>query len=283
MWMQGLAWPMKRGVVAVAFLVVLTVAAQAERRVALVIGVDAYETVRALDNAVSDARDIRDTLEDLGFEDVVLEPNRDLRQMRKALEKFRSDAAGADVALIFFTGHGVEIAGENRLLPVDADDTGLDALRASTLPLEEVRATVAAVGKVGLILLDACRDDPLGPDALDADVAEMAKPGLGRVGRAENILFAFAAAPGQTASDGGADGGSPFASALAKYLPTDGLEIRSVLTLVQQDVYDDSDGAQLPYVESGLPRMFFATTCNWSSSRARTAAIGDGRRHAGHS
>ena len=165
MWRRGLVWPMKRGVVAAVFVLVLTMAAQAEQRVALVIGQDTYETVRALDNAVSDARAIRTSLENLGFDPVFFEPNRDLLRMRKALEKFRSDAAGADVALVFFTGHGVEIAGENRLLPVDADDSSLEALKASTLPLEEVRATVAAVGKVGLILLDACRDDPFGTDA----------------------------------------------------------------------------------------------------------------------
>jgi tetratricopeptide (TPR) repeat protein len=84
-------------------------------------------------------------------------------------------------------------------------------------------------------------------------------PGLGRVGRAENVLFSFSAAPGQTASDG-AGGNSEFSAALAKFLPTDGLEIRSVLTLVQQDVYDQSRGKQLPYVESGLPKLFFAAS-----------------------
>ena len=67
---------------------------------------------------------------------------------------------GADVALVFFAGHGIEIAGDNRLLPVDADASSLEALKATTLPLEEVRETVAAIAKVGLIMLDACRNDP---------------------------------------------------------------------------------------------------------------------------
>ncbi|TIX46777.1 MAG: peptidase C14, partial [Mesorhizobium sp.] len=75
----------------------------------------------------------------------------------------------------------------------------------------------------------------------------------------ENILFAFAAAPGETAADGSGQN-SPFTAALTKYLGTDGLEIRSVLTLVQQEVYDLSRGKQLPYVESGLPQLFFAAT-----------------------
>ena len=113
--------------------------ALAERRVALVIGEDGYKTIRKLDNAVDDAKSVGDTLEQLGFE-VTLETNRDLKRVRRALEDFRDDGAGADVALVYFAGHGVEISGDNRLLPIDADASSLDALKASTLPLEEVRA-----------------------------------------------------------------------------------------------------------------------------------------------
>ena len=256
-----------------AVLVLAAGVAHAERRVALVIGADDYRTIRKLDNAVDDAQAIGDMLEKLDFE-VTVETNRDLRRTRRALEDFREDGAGADVALVFFAGHGVEIGGQNRLLPVDADASSLEALNSSTLPLEEVRETVTSVAKVGLVMLDACRNDPFGAAAEGAgeakdggsdrsavsiakDVADNAKPGLGRVGRAEGILFAFSAAPGETASDG-ADGHSPFAEALIEYLGTEGLEVRSALTLVQQEVYDKSRGEQLPYVESGLPTLFFA-------------------------
>ena len=238
--------------------------AHAERRMALVIGEDGYKTIRKLDNAVNDAKSVADTLEALGFE-VSLEADRDLRRLRRALDDFREDAVGADVALVYFAGHGVEISGDNRLLPIDADASSLDALKSSTLPLEEVRATVAEVSKVGLIILDACRNDPFGSasgDGSGRSVVAIApdkdvKPGLGRIGRAEGILFAFSAAPGETAADG-ADGHSPFAEALVKYLGTKGLEVRSALTLVQQEVYDVSRGKQLPYVENGLPTLFFA-------------------------
>ena len=256
---------MLRVVAAIAFMVFAGVAS-AERRVALVMGDDDYRTVRKLDNAINDARTLEETLKKLGF-DVFLEPDRDLRRMRRALDDFREDAKGADVALVFFAGHGVEISGENRLLPIDADASSLKALEASSLPLEEVRATVSAASKIGLIILDACRNDPFGAgDGAGRGVVVLAgnkdvKPGLGRIGRAENTLFAFSAAPGETASDG-ADGHSPFTIALAKYLGTDGLEIRSVLTLVQQEVYDLSRGKQLPYVESGLPKLFFASTAS---------------------
>lgn len=249
-----------------AFLVaVMSLAAHAERRVALVMAANDYRTIRPLDNAVNDAVAIEEALRGLGFE-VFLETNRDLRRMRRALEDFEEDAEGADVALVFFAGHGVEIAGENRLLPVDADASSLERLKETSLPLEEVRDTIARVGRIGLIVLDACRDDPFGAAGgggrgaapLQERVVEMVAPGLGRMGRSENVLYAFSAAPGQTAADG-AGGNSPFTEALARYLGSDGLEIRSVLTLVQQEVYDRTSGDQLPYVESGLPRLFFAS------------------------
>ncbi|AZO46018.1 peptidase C14 [Mesorhizobium sp. M7D.F.Ca.US.005.01.1.1] len=241
-----------------------TATVAAERRVALVIADDDYRLIRPLANPVHDGEAMGAVLKKLGFE-VVLETNRDLRRMRRALDDFRQDAKGADVALVYFSGHGVEISGDNRLLPVDADASSLDALEKTSLPLEEVRDTVAATAKVGLIMLDACRSDPFsgtvgegrGATSLAKDVAEKVRPGLGRTGRAENILFAFSAAPGETAADGTGQN-SPFTTALTKYLGTDGLEIRSVLTLVQQEVYDLSRGKQLPYVESALPQLFFA-------------------------
>ncbi|WP_244482903.1 caspase family protein [Mesorhizobium sp. Root102] len=238
--------------------------AMAERRVALVIAADDYRLIRPLANPVHDGEAMEAVLKKLGFE-VILETNRDLRRMRRALDDFREDAKGADVALVYFSGHGVEISGDNRLLPVDADASSFDALEKTSLPLEEVRDAVAATAKVGLIMLDACRSDPFsgtvregrGATSLAKDVTDKVKPGLGRTGRAENILFAFSAAPGETAADGNGQN-SPFTTALTKYLGTDGLEIRSVLTLVQQEVYDLSRGKQLPYVESGLPQLFFA-------------------------
>ncbi|MGX5829717.1 caspase family protein [Mesorhizobium sp. 43Arga] len=250
------------------FALLLTIAttatAVAERRVALVMADNDYRLVRPLANPVHDGEAMEAALKKLGFE-VILETNRDLRRMRRALDDFRQDAKGADVALVYFSGHGVEISGDNRLLPVDADASSLDQLNKTSMPLEEVRDAVAATAKVGLIVLDACRSDPFsassgdgrGATSLAKDVADKIKPGLGRVGRAENILFAFSAAPGETAADGTGEN-SPFTTALTKYLGTDGLEIRSVLTLVQQEVYDVSRGKQLPYVESGLPKLFFA-------------------------
>ncbi len=257
-------WEVLLRVILATFIVIFTVSiALADKRVALVFGSDRYEHIRPLSNAVNDARAVEDTLDELGFE-VTSESNRNLRQMRRALEEFADTAAGADVALVFFAGHGVEIAGENRLLPTDASSASLEALNSSSLPLNEIQQTISQIAKIGLILLDACRDDPFatasdphGRGVKALNLPDIVRPGLGRLGKAENTLFAFSAAPGKTASDG-EGGNSPFTSALVKFLGTDGLEIRSVLTLVRQEVYDRTRGSQIPYVEDGLPEIFFA-------------------------
>lgn len=239
-------------------------AAWAGQRVALVFSAEAYEFLRPLKNPGKDADSVAETLKGLGFK-VFAESDRDLKRMRRALEDFREDARGAEVAVIYFAGHGVEIGGENRVLATDADSESVERLKDTSLPLEELRAAAASVAPVSILLIDACRDDPFGESAGEgrsarpvAGVVKAAvKPGLGRVGQAENAIFAFAAAPGATALDG-ADGHSPFAAALAKHLGVNGLEIRSALTLVQQEVYAETGGRQLPYVEGALPSLFFA-------------------------
>ncbi|MFK7837860.1 MAG: caspase family protein [Sulfitobacter sp.] len=253
-----------RSLLAVVALVTWASTALAERRVALIFGANTYDTLRPLKNAVNDARAIEDALEALDFE-VFSEKNRDLKRMRRALEDFEEDATGADVAFVFFAGHGVEIAGDNRLLPTDADASTVDSLKATSLSLNEIQTRIGTVAKSALIVLDACRDDPFalrsdpaGRGAFSLEVTETVKPGLGRMGSADRTLFAFSAAPGETASDGDGNN-SPFTTALTRYLGTEGLEIRSVLTLVQQEVYDRTNGRQLPYVESGLPNLFFAS------------------------
>ncbi len=246
----------------VAMIFGLASAALAERRVALVLAAEDYKQVRKLDNPVNDARAVETLLEGLGFE-VWLETDRDLKRMRRALDDFRTDAKGADVALVFFAGHGVALQGVNYLLPTDADPASSQKLAETSLPLEEVRNALAEVAPMAIVLLDACRDDPFAagasgsedgrgavPLAGDPPDAPKPQPGLGRIGRADGVVFAFSAAPGETASDGQGDN-SPFTAALLRHFGTGGVELKSALTLVQQDVYDRSRGHQLPYIESG--------------------------------
>jgi uncharacterized caspase-like protein len=241
-------------------------ASLAEKRVALLLAAEDYDQIRPLSNPANDARALEEVLEKLDFQ-VFIETNRDLKRTRRALEDFKEDAKGADVALLFFAGHGVAIDGVNYLLPTDVDVSSSARLAETSLPLSEAQAVIQSVAPVAIILLDACRDDPFagggtdegrGATALEDDppTAPKPTPGLGRIGRADGVLFAFAAAPGETASDGD-EQNSPFTAALVRHFATAGVELRTALTLVQQDVYDRSRGKQLPYIESGLPELVF--------------------------
>lgn len=237
----------------------------AEGRFALVLAQADYDHLRDLKNPISDATAIAGMLQNLGFE-VTLETDRDARRTRRALEDFAEDAAGASLALVYYSGHGTEVQGENRLLPTDTQADSPDALAASSLPLSEVVDTLADIAPASILLVDACRNDPFvgtplegmsrGAVALSADQPPVLGPGFARVGRAEGLVYAFATAPGDTASDG-TDDHSPFADALLRHLGTPGLELRTALTLATQDVYDRTRGDQTPYFESGLPDLVF--------------------------
>jgi uncharacterized caspase-like protein len=248
-----------------------------EKRVALVIGIGDYETARKLSNPVSDARAVETALKALGFK-VVVETDRNSRRLSAALDEFAEENKGADLALVFFAGHGVQAGGRNFLLPTDAKTDSASALEASSLSLERVFTRLAEIAPKRIILLDACRNDPFGkPGAAGgrgggtivgkgSDNAPQAKSspgviqfGLGRVGRADGAVYGFATAPGTTASDG--DGAnSPFTAALAAHLGQAGLEFGSVMKLVQMEVYERTRGRQLPYIEDALPDLVFADT-----------------------
>ncbi|RYI09346.1 MAG: peptidase C14, partial [Acetobacteraceae bacterium] len=151
-------------------------AALADKRVALLLAAEDYDYVRPLTNPLNDARALEKVLEGLDFE-VFVETNRDLKRTRRALDDFKEDAKGADVALLFFAGHGVALDGVNYLLPTDADASSAEKLTETALPLSEAQDAIRAVAPVAIILLDACRDDPFssggkegrGAAALDDD------------------------------------------------------------------------------------------------------------------
>lgn len=239
----------------------------AEGKYALVIAAADYDQLSDLANPVPDAAAVAELLDGLGFE-VTLETDRDLRRTRRALEDFAEDAAGAELVLFYYAGHGIEVGGENRLLPTDTRAESPEALAESSLPLTEVVRALAAIAPSTVMILDACRNDPFAGTGLE-DSARGAVPlsgvqgvavakGFARVGPAKNLIYTFATAPGDTASDGPEGAHSPFAEALMRHLATPGMEFRTALTLVTQDVYDRTRGAQTPYFESGLPDLVFA-------------------------
>ncbi len=154
---------------------------KAMRGVALVIGQSKYEHLPALANPESDARAIEAMLEDLGF-DVTGVTDRNAKKLARDLERFAEDAEGADAAIIYYSGHGIEAGGENWLVPVDADLSALEDVSANLVPLSGVLDELRANVPLTIFLIDACRSNPFPPGAVarkqGAEVA-MSGSGLG--------------------------------------------------------------------------------------------------------
>ncbi|MDP3896179.1 MAG: caspase family protein [Mesorhizobium sp.] len=263
---------------ALAFMVLLTAAwpeARALKGVALVISQSAYEHLDPLANPANDAREIQKLLTDLGFE-VSAVADRDRRRLTRELDRFVEDADGADVALLYFSGHGVEAGGENFLVPVDADDTALDAADARLVPLSSYVDELKRAVPVAIVLLDACRTNPFRPRALLKTEAAPAglsvtPSGLGQprgvsamaaraIGGAENVgtVIGYAAEPGQAALDGPPGGNSPYADALVRHLSAmRGEEFGTVLRMVAEEVYLKTAGRQRPWVNESLRRLLY--------------------------
>jgi TPR repeat protein len=235
---------------------VLSVPAAAEtpRRVALVVGNTAYAALPQLRNPANDAAALTETLTKIGFEVVsVSDATRD--SLTAAADRFGEISRGAEVAVFYFAGHGVQIAGTNYLLPVDATlgseaDLGTQGLDVDRV-IEKIRS---AAPRSAVVILDACRDNPLPVSVAGATRGLQIAPltsGLARVQGVSGILIAYATAPGQVAYDG-AGANSPFVAALTHYLGEPGLEIGVLFRRVRQRVMENTAGAQIPWVEEAL-------------------------------
>ena len=225
----------------------LATPAFAEKRVALVIGNDSYKSEAVLKNAVNDARLVAGALGKVDFQIVDAKPNLGIGEFRQALRRFQALADGADVALIYYAGHGLEANGTNWLIPTDAA-----LANERDLDYEAIRIDLALQALSGarmrLLVLDACRNNPFGRSW---------RPGARSVSRGlkpvdtDDVLVLFAAAPGQTASDGtGAN--SPFATAFAQRLPEAGLAVQLLGGRVRDDVLKATGGTQRPYVSASI-------------------------------
>ena len=244
------------GAACAAILVMVTLPAWAERRVALVIGNSTYTTFRSLPNAARDARLIAESLNGLGFETEVLQ-DAPHAGFEAALARFTQASNGAAVALLFYAGHGLQVGGENYLIPTDATLAEPASLTAEALPLPTViRAAEGA--KLRLIFLDACRDNPLAGQAAESAPTRSLGRGLAPVAASEagsvsglGTLISYSTAPGTVALDGAGKNG-PFAIALARHMLTPGLEIGQMMRLVRRDVYTTTRGRQVPWDNSSL-------------------------------
>jgi uncharacterized caspase-like protein len=233
-------------------LAVTTISAFAEKRVALVIGNSSYRNVAKLSNPANDAAAVATMFKSAGFDTVESKLNLTVGEMRKALRDFGNTSRDADVAVVYYAGHGIELDGTNYLIPVDATlETDADVLD-ETLSLDRVLFAVEPAKQLRLVILDACRDNPFAKTMKRTIASRAIGRGLAKVEPSSpNTMVAFAAKAGSTASDGDSKN-SPFAAALVEHLPKPGLDLRRALGFVRDDVLKNTGNKQEPYVYGSL-------------------------------
>ncbi|MBV8397913.1 MAG: caspase family protein, partial [Acetobacteraceae bacterium] len=233
-----------------------------ERRIALVIGISAYQNAPHLANPVNDARAIGDSLRRLKFEVTELyDP--DFRALNSGIRSFGILAANADVAVVYYAGHGMQMNRVNWLIPADANLERERDLFYEAMPLERLMDEVSQASHIGIVLLDSCRNDPfverVARSMTVAGRAVATAPGLARVDNVpRNTMVVMAAKADQIAEDG--QDHSPFAAALLAYFQIPGLELSLFFRSVRDTVLKATGNRQEPYVFSSLgaePFYFF--------------------------
>jgi len=224
----------------------------AEKRVALIIGNSAYENVARLGNPANDATAMTTTLKEAGFDVIDSRRNLKIADMRRTFRDFSDKARDADVAVVYYAGHGIEVDGTNYLIPVDATlERDLDVYDEA-FPLDRILATIEPARQLRLVILDACRDNPFAKTMKRTIGSRAVGRGLAKVEPASpNTLIAFASKAGSTAADGDSKN-SPFTSALVKHIATPGLDLRKAFGFVRDDVLKNTSNRQEPYVYGSL-------------------------------
>lgn len=257
---RGIARDTLLGLLTLSFLIVFSSLAQAaidQKRVALVIGNSAYEHTTALKNPKNDAKDVAAALRRLGF-DVIEGTDLEHADMRAKVREFSLKVEGADVALFYYAGHGVQVHGNNYLAPVNARLSKESDLDFETVSLNFILRQMEREKRTNLVFLDACRDNPLSQKLARSMVTRSTAVGRGlaRVESAVGMLIAYATSPGDVAFDG--DGrNSPYTTAVLKHIETSGISINDMMIRVRQDVIDTSKGKQVPWEHSSLTGQFF--------------------------
>jgi uncharacterized caspase-like protein len=241
-----------RWAVAAAASLLVTEPAFAEKRVALVLGNSAYQNVAPLANPVNDSAKIASTLKDAGFD--VVDSRRDLpaAETRRALRDFADRARDADIAVVYYAGHGIEVDGANYLIPVDARLERDTDIYDEAFSLDRILIAIEPAKKLRLVILDACRDNPFARTMKRTVASRAIGQGLAKVEpTSPNVLIAYSAKAGSTAADG--DGkNSPFTAALSHHLTKPGLDVRRAFGFVRDEVLKTTGNRQEPFVYGSL-------------------------------
>lgn len=240
-------------IILAAMLAILVGAGQAlaEGRVALIIGNAAYSSVAPLANPVNDATDLAAALTRIGF-DVSLATNLDGGDMRNALRAFRDKADGAEMAMIYFAGHGIEIDNQNYLIPVDANLRSDSDVLFDTIPLDLLNEAVSRAKTLRMVLVDACRNNPFLGQIEVADSSRSIGRGLSPFEPTGGTLVAFAAKGGTVALDGNGRN-SPFMKGLLAHLEQPGLDVNLMFRKVRDSVLQETSNRQEPFTYGSLP------------------------------
>jgi uncharacterized caspase-like protein len=251
MMMSGSLKLLRWAAAAAAFLFV-SEPALAEKRVALVLGNSNYQNVAPLANPVNDGSRMAATLKDAGFD--VVDSRRDMAaaETRRALRDFADRARDADIAVVYYAGHGIEVDGANYLIPVDARLERDTDIYDEGLSLDRILIAIEPAKKLRLVILDACRDNPFSRTMKRTIASRAIGQGLAKVEpTSPNVLIAYSAKAGSTAADG--DGqNSPFTTALSHHLTKPGLDVRRAFGFVRDEVLKTTNNRQEPFVYGSL-------------------------------
>ena len=248
-------------------------AAKADKRVALVVGNSSYQNITRLDNPRNDANLMAETLRSIGFELVGGRALIDLDKARfdTAIQNFGNQLIAADVALFYYAGHGIQVRGSNYMMPVEANpakeaDVDFQMVDAALV----LRQMEGSGTKLNLVILDACRNNPLGGRGLRSTGG-----GLAQMRAPEGTLISFATQPGNVAQDG--DGGnSPYTKALAHTIRRAGLDVFQTFNEVGLAVKRSTGGQQQPWVSSSpIDGKFYFVGPQATSPSANSSATNE--------
>jgi uncharacterized caspase-like protein len=234
-----------------ALLLLVCQPALAEKRVALVLGNSAYQNAPPLANPINDGAAVAATLKAAGFDFVDSRHDLSALEVRRALRDFADRARDADIAIVYYAGHGIEVDGNNYLIPVDAKLERDSDVYDEAFSLDRVLLAIEPAKQLRLVILDACRDNPFAKTMKRTLATRAVGQGLAKVEpTSPNTLIAYSAKAGSTALDG--DKNSPFTAALVRHIATPGLDVRKAFGFVRDDVLKNTSNKQEPYVYGSL-------------------------------
>ena len=245
-------------------------AAFAEKRVALVIGNGNYTYAGTLANPVNDASDMAAALKAVGFK-VVSGYDLQKAALEKKIREFASTLAGADTGVFFYAGHGLQVAGTNYIVPVDAALSTADALEFEMVKLDLVQRIMENAANTNILFLDACRNNPLARNLARALGTRGSTIGRGLAPAESGIgtLISFSTQPGNVAQDGSGRN-SPFTGPLVKRIATPGEDILTVLTAVRNEVLAATGEKQVPWENHALRAKFYFNPATPEATQPQT-------------